>query len=274
MSIGATDNVFLMTVGLTSLDHLARLMRQHFVHVHLDCAIPAGSDNCVVVASIGNERDLTIKWVMFLEFQCHHTRLQVKDLELTLVTADDQFTMMLVEDHLGDFCCENILDHSDRFACFCFPNLDILLSGHENLESFLAKEHLADSLIISIVWDEGPGILEDSELTGATDQPSVLGYGSDAFDLNVGISDIESLNTAVIEDVPDLDHALGVSSYETVETGKAIDTNKRMLVTVQCHDRFYQVRVPNEDIEVETARDKNLVLITVSHLSDSTFMTN
>ena len=181
--------------------------------------------------------------------------------------------MVLIEDHLGDFRSENILDHSDRLACLSFPDLDILLSGHENLESFLAEKHLADSLIISIVRDEGPRVLEDSELTGAADQPSVLGYGSDAFDLNVGICDIESLNAAVIEDVPDLDHALGVSSYETVETRKAIDTDKRMLVTVESHDRFNQVRVPDEDIEVETARDKNLVLITVSHLSDSTFMT-
>ena len=72
MSISSADDVFLMTFGLASLDHLALSFGRHdFIQVYLDSTIPTASDDRVVIATITNEGDLAVKGVVLLELKCH-----------------------------------------------------------------------------------------------------------------------------------------------------------------------------------------------------------
>ena len=49
MTIGATDYILFVAVWLASLDHVAGgLVVHHFIHVHLDCSIPATCNNGVI----------------------------------------------------------------------------------------------------------------------------------------------------------------------------------------------------------------------------------
>ena len=140
VTIGTADDVFLMTFGLASLDHLAlRLGRHNFVQVDLDGTIPTAGDDRMVVSTVADEGNFTIKGVMFFELKRADTRLQVVNLDLALMTTENQFSMMLIENHLRDLCCKYILDHSNRFAGSGVPDLDVLLTSDENLKAFLTK---------------------------------------------------------------------------------------------------------------------------------------
>jgi len=101
----------------------------------------------------------------------------------------------------------------------------------------------------------------------------VLGHSPDALDL-IGISDIEGLYAAVIEDVPQLDHAFGVSRDKTVQIGQAVHTDQGVLVTVQSHDRPGDIRVPDKDIEFEAAADDDFVLLAIGHLANGSLVAN
>ena len=74
--VGATDDVALVTVSFASLDELVSCLRvDHFVHVHFDHPVPATRDNCVVITTIADERDLSICWIMALKLEQHNSRL-------------------------------------------------------------------------------------------------------------------------------------------------------------------------------------------------------
>ena len=101
--VGATDDVALVTVSFASLDKLvSRLRVDHLVHVHFDHPVPATRDDCVVITTIADERDLSISWIVALKLKQHNSRLQVIDSEVTLVATYDQLAMILVEDHLSN----------------------------------------------------------------------------------------------------------------------------------------------------------------------------
>ena len=100
----------------------------------------------------------------------------------------------------------------------------------------------------------------------------MLRDGPDALDF-VGVRHIESLDATIVIDTPKLYHALRVSRDEAVEVGQAVDTDERMLVAWECHDRAWQIWIPDQDVEVETATHKHLVLLTVGHLTNSSLMT-
>ena len=72
MSISSADDVFLMTFGLASLDHLALGLGRHdFIQMYLDSTIPTASDDRMVIATITNEGDLAVKGVVLLKLKCH-----------------------------------------------------------------------------------------------------------------------------------------------------------------------------------------------------------
>ena len=134
--------------------------------------------------------------------------------------------MILIEDHLCNFCRKHILDDSDGFAGSSIPDLDVLLTSDENLKALITEERALDCLIIGEVRKEGPGVLEDCELTCTTDQSPMLGYSPDALDLmRVFIGDVESLNATVVLNVPQFDHTFGISRDETIQVRKAINSD-------------------------------------------------
>ena len=62
----------------------------------------------------------------------------------------------------------------------------------------------------------------------------MLRYGTNGLNL-VRVRHIERLNTAVVEDIPQLDHGLDigparVGSYETIEIVEAIYANQRVIM--------------------------------------------
>ena len=99
----------------------------------------------------------------------------------------------------------------------------------------------------------------------------MLGDGSDALDL-VCVGHVEGLNATVVEDVPKLDHTLRVSRDEAVKVWKAVNANQWVLMTIESHDGHLHVRVPDEDIKIETATYQHLVLITVRHLTNGSIV--
>jgi len=145
--------------------------------------------------------------------------------------------MVFIKYHLRNFCrrLEDILNNSNRLTSSGVPNLDTVFSSNINLETFLTKTSAADCFVIGILRNEGPRILKHGKIARTTDQTTMFGHGSDTFDF-VGVGDIECLNTAVVENVPELDHTLRISRYETVQVRKTIDSNQRVLMPYQSHD--------------------------------------
>lgn len=74
---------------------------------------------------------------MLLKLQCLNTTLQVIDFKLALMATDNELPVMLIEDHLSDIGAEDILDDTDRSACPRIPDLDVLLTRHEDLKTLL-----------------------------------------------------------------------------------------------------------------------------------------
>ena len=61
----------------------------------------------------------------------------------------------------------------------------------------------------------------------------------------VEFGDRQLLHQTVVLDVPQVDHALHVTSEEAVKLWRAVDANERVLVAFQLHDRLLLERVPN-----------------------------
>jgi len=67
VSVSTTDDVLLVAVRFATLDHLTGcLMMHNLVHVHLDRAVPAARNDCMVLTAIANEGDLTICSIVLL----------------------------------------------------------------------------------------------------------------------------------------------------------------------------------------------------------------
>ena len=64
------------------------------------------------------------------------------------MTADNKLSMLLIKDHLRDFCAEYILDHTNRLASSSIPNFDILFASDKNLKTFLREDCTAHGLVI------------------------------------------------------------------------------------------------------------------------------
>ena len=99
----------------------------------------------------------------------------------------------------------------------------------------------------------------------------MLRHGPDALDL-VGVRNIEGLNAAVVQDVPQLDHAFGVGCDEAVQIGQTIDADKGVLVPIEGHDWLLKVGVPDKDSEIEADTYEHLMLLTVGHLANGSIM--
>ena len=65
----------------------------------------------------------------------------------------------------------------------------------------------------------------------------MLRHGLDALDL-VRVRHVESLDTAVVHDAPELDHALLVGCDEAVQVGETVDTNKWVVMAFESDDRL------------------------------------
>ena len=240
VSITATDDVFLVALGFASLDHLGRRLRaHHLIHVDLDRAVPSAGDNCVVFSAVPDERNLSFG-VVRLKLLIHNSRLQVKDPEVAMVAAYDELAVVFVEDHLCDFIVEDVFDDAYWLARASVPDLNIPLAGYEDFQPFLAKNNPAHGLVVCELGLEGPCVLEDSEVTGANDQTAMLRHGADGLNL-VCVRHIERLNTAVVEDVPQLDHGLDigparVGSYETIEIVEAIHTYQWVVMAFELNN--------------------------------------
>ena len=98
-----------------------------------------------------------------------------------------------------------VFNNPYRFTSSSVPDFDIFLASDKYFEPLLRKDSTTHSFIVSVVRNEGPCVLEDCEVASSTDQTTVLGDCTDAFNF-VGILDIEGLYAAVVEDVPELDH--------------------------------------------------------------------
>ena len=180
--------------------------------------------------------------------------------------------MIFIQDHLRDVRCEHVLDDSNWFSRSGIPDLDALFSSNVDFKSLLTKPCTANDFIVRVVWNEGPRVLEDSEVSGTTDQAPMLGNGSYALYF-IRVRHVESLNTTVVKYVPELDHALGICRDEAVEIRQAVDANEGMLVAVERHDRSWKIRIPNEDAKVEAAADEDFVFVAVRHFANSSIVT-
>jgi len=87
----------------------------------------------------------------------------------------------------------------------------------------------------------------------------VFRYGSDTFDL-ASVIYVEGLDAAIVQDAPYLDHSFRVSGNETIKVRQAVYANQTVLVTIQCHNWGIKVRVPYEDIQVETTTHNDFML--------------
>ena len=140
------------------------------------------------------------------------------------MTSDYKLSVILVEDHLRNVRVKDVLDDSDRFTCAGVPNFDVPLACHEDLKTFLAEKGSTDCLVICVVVNEGPLILEDCEGSSSADQSTMLGDCPDALNL-IGVLHIEGLHAAIVEDVPHLDHSFEIGSDETVQIRQTVDSD-------------------------------------------------
>ena len=132
--------------------------------------------------------------------------------------------MVFIEDHLSNVRVKDVFNYSDRLACACVPNLYVPLACHKDFKTLLAEECPADCLVICVVWDKGPLVLEDSECASTCDQSTMLGDSSNALDL-VSVLHVEGLHAAVVKDVPHFDHSLEISRDKTVQIRQTVDAD-------------------------------------------------
>ena len=123
------------------------------------------------------------------------------------MTAENQFAVVLIKDHLSDFRREHILDDSDRLASLCVPNLYIFLASYKYFKALLAESSAANCFIIGKIRDKRPSVLEDCEVTGSSNQASVFRNSSYTFDF-ASVIHVKSLDAAVVQNAPHLDHSL------------------------------------------------------------------
>ena len=132
MAVCAADDVLLVAVWLAALDHVrGRLVMHHFVHMHLDGTVPAAGDDRVVRPSIRDKRD-DLSLAVALKLLGHDTGLEIEYFKLALVASHDELAVVLVQHHLRDVRSKHVLDHADRLACPRIPNLDAMITRHEN----------------------------------------------------------------------------------------------------------------------------------------------
>ena len=78
---------------------------------------------------------------------------------------------------------------------------------------------------------------------------------------------VKSLDTAVVEYAPNLNHTFRVSSNEGILIRKCINSYKWMFMSIKLHDSFLKVWIPNKNFEVKTTTHYNFVFFTVRHFS-------
>ena len=230
MTVGTTDDFFSVRVCFATLDQLAGCLVMHLlIHVNLDDPVPATGYNGMIVAAITDKGHLTVGLCVLLEVHDGNARLKIVDLEFTLMAANNQFSMFLIQHHLCDLSREHILHDSDGLAITCIPYLDVDIASDKYLEALLREEGTAHRLVVGEVWHERPSVLEHCEIARTNDETSVLGHCANALDL-CGVLDIECLHAALGEYVPKLDATLRVGRNETVQIRKAVDADERMFV--------------------------------------------
>lgn len=79
----------------------------------------------------------------------------------------------------------------------------------------------------------------------------------------------QRLHAGVVLNAPQVNDALGVAGDEAVETLRAVDADKWVLVAFETHNVSLLVRIPDEHLEIEADRDEDLVTLGVSNLPDS-----
>lgn len=66
------------------------------------------------------------------------------------MTSNNELTVVLVERHLSDLCCEAILDFSYGFTSSSVPNLDISFACDEDFQAFLREECSTNCFVVGI----------------------------------------------------------------------------------------------------------------------------
>ena len=97
---------------------------------------------------------------------------KIKHLDLSLGRTNDQLPVILIELHVCDVSFvifEHIFENSHWFTCLCIPNFDRSFSSYINFEVLIAELGAANRVIVGDIWNEWPLVLENFELTRATE---------------------------------------------------------------------------------------------------------
>lgn len=225
VTVVATDNVFPVAVGLAAHDAVfGLLVFQSLIFVDLDHLVPSTRNNRVILSTVPNVRNFSLLRIVPLDLVRHNSRQVIENLNLALMGAHDELSVLAVEFHARDVVVEYILEHADRFASASVPNLDRLSSSNIDLHSLMTELGTSNRVVIRILRQEWFGVGEYLEVPRAANQATMLGNCLNASDL-IDVGDVESLDAAVIQDVPHFDHALVIGCDETVECRKGIDTD-------------------------------------------------
>ena len=87
--------------------------------------IPATGDYSPVITTVTYVRDLTaILLTMAVQLVNEHSRLEVKDLELSLMITNDDLTVVLVELHASNVAFNYVFKDPYRFSLLGIPNFN------------------------------------------------------------------------------------------------------------------------------------------------------
>ena len=93
-----------MSVGLATLHKLAGCLVMHLlIHMNLYSLIPAAGDDCMILTTVADERNLAITWIVLFKVENMNTRLHVINFELALRASNNHFAMVLIKRDAGYF---------------------------------------------------------------------------------------------------------------------------------------------------------------------------
>ena len=118
------------------------------VHVDFDDLVPTTGNYCVIVARIADVANFASMGVMLIQRENIDTRYKIKNLHLTLMTANNELPVVRVKLHLSDVGLENVSERADWLSSPGVPNLDGPLACNVNLKSFVGELSTGDGIVV------------------------------------------------------------------------------------------------------------------------------
>jgi hypothetical protein len=78
--------------------------------VDFDHSIPTTSNDGIIIATVADIADFAFLRVMTVKGKCKSSRYDIKYFNVTVLTANDEFAMLMVELHASDITGHNIFE--------------------------------------------------------------------------------------------------------------------------------------------------------------------